>query len=73
VVVGETLIDVPVTVPMPLIEREVALVVVHESLEVAPGAMVVGLAVKLVIVGGGTTVTVAWAVAEPELLVAVSV
>jgi hypothetical protein len=70
---GDTLVDVPVTVPMPLIESEAALVVVQERVEVPPGAMVVGFAVKLVIVGGGTIVTVACAVTDPEALVAVNV
>src|SRR5258708_25014039 len=58
---------------MPLsIETPVAFVVVQVSVDVWPGAIVVGLALN-VIAGGGVTVTVAVAVLVPPLPVAVSV
>jgi hypothetical protein len=63
--------EVPVTVPIPLIESEVAPETVQESVELPPGKMLEGLAVKLEITGGESTVTVVCAVTEPPLLVAV--
>ena len=73
VAVGETVVEVPVTVPIPLMEREVAPDTDHERVELAPALMVAGLAVKLEIVGGTTTVTVVCAVVLPALFVAVRV
>jgi hypothetical protein len=64
---------VPVTVPIPLIESELAPETDQERVELAPALIVAGLAVKLEIVGGGTTVTVVCAVTEPRLFVAVRV
>jgi hypothetical protein len=57
--VGETDVEVPVTVPIPLMESDVAPVTLQESVELEPSAMVEGLAVKVEITGNGTTVTVA--------------
>ena len=57
-------------------DRLVALEVIHVRVELPPLFMVDGLALKLLIVGaagGGVTVTVAVAVADPAELVAVSV
>jgi hypothetical protein len=70
---GDTLIEVPVTVPIPLMESEVAPETVQDSVELAPRAILVGFAVKLEMVGIGATVTVVCAVTEPALLVAVRV
>jgi len=61
-------------VPTPLsIDTEVTFVVVHESVEELPTLIVDGVAVKLLIEGGGLTVTVVVAVAVPPAPVAVSV
>ena len=72
--VGETtLLVVPVTAPTPLsMEREVAPVTVQASVELAPEAIEVGVAVKEVITGPEPTVTVTVAVELPPALVAVS-
>ena len=53
-VVGETTLEVPVTVPTPLLIESVGLgvpVVVHERVEDCPDVMVDELAVKLWMVG----------------------
>ena len=56
-----------VITPVPLAKTAV-------RLELVPDAMVAGLAAKLVIVGGGTTVTVTvWVTAVPLVGVTVSV
>jgi hypothetical protein len=73
---GETNLEVPVTVPMPWsMDRLVAPLVLHLSVELPPGSMVAGLAVNFLILGAGVslTVTVAVAVTDPKELVAVSV
>jgi type IV secretory pathway VirB3-like protein len=54
-------------------DRLVAWLVLHFSVELSPGSMVAGVAVKLLMVAGCLTVTVAVAVADPAELVAVSV
>jgi hypothetical protein len=78
VAVGLTETEVPVTVPMPLIERLGAGFpeTVQARVEVLPETIDVGEAVKEAIVGAtvaGVTVTVTWAVALPAELVAVRV
>ena len=77
VVAGLTdVLVVPVTTPTPWsIESVVAPVTLQESVELAPGAIEVGDAVKDAITGTGTavTVTVAVAVELPEEFVAVRV
>jgi len=71
---GDTLTEVPVTVPTPWsMDRLVAAVVLHLRVDLPPEAMVAGLAVKLLIVGDPLTVTVTVAVTDPTELVAVSV
>jgi hypothetical protein len=54
-------------------DRLVAPLVLHLKVELPPGSMVAGVAVKLLMVGGCLTVTVAVAVTDPAELVAVSV
>jgi hypothetical protein len=72
--VGETTLDVPVTVPTPWsMDRLVAPLVLHLRVELAPVSMVAGVAVKLLIVGDPLTVTVTVAVTDPNELVAVSI
>ena len=73
VAVGETVVEVPVTVPIPLIERVVAPDTDHDRVELAPELMVAGFAVKLEIFGTGATVTVVCAVVLPALFFAVRV
>lgn len=75
VAVGVTLTLVPVTVPTPLLMLNVvAFVTAHERTVETPDIKADGVAIKLEIVGAGTTVTVAFAVdASPAALVAVSV
>jgi hypothetical protein len=50
--------EVPVTVPRPLMESDVAPETVQESVELPPGGMLAGTAVNEEMVGGATTVTV---------------
>ena len=50
---GETLVEVPVTVPIPLIERDAALETVHDSVDDWPGAIDEGEAVNDEITGSG--------------------
>jgi hypothetical protein len=74
--VGETLTEVPVTVPTPEIDNAVAPLLVQDRVEDPPLVIEVGLAVKEEMVGAepaGVTVTVVLAVTEPELLDAVKV
>jgi hypothetical protein len=61
-----------VTVPIPLIDSDVAPETVQDRVELPLGAIVEGLAENDEIVGG-TTVTVVCAVTEPRLFVAVRV
>jgi len=74
---GETVRVPPlVTVPMPLsIEMLVALATLQLSVDDCPEVMVVGEAVKFVMVGAGAvvTVTIVEAVTDPEELLAVNV
>jgi len=65
----------PVTVPTPLsMLRVVVLLVVHERIAAAPDVKIDGVAMKLDMAGGRTTVTVNCAVdVTPATLVAVSV
>ena len=49
---GETPSEVPVTVPMPAMEREVAPLTVQASVELAPAVIPAGLAVKEEMLGG---------------------
>ena len=67
VVVGLTLTAVPlVAARLPGVMTPVPLAKTPSDLELPPAAMVAGLATKLVIVGKGTTVTVAvWVIAVP--------
>ena len=63
-----------VTVMLPGVTTPVPPVKTAVRLELPPAVMVAGLAVKLVIVGGGTTVTVTvWVTAVFAALVTVSV
>ena len=75
VVVGVTFTAVPlVTVRLPGVITPVPLEKTAVRLELVPSAMVGGLAAKLVIVGGGTTVTVTvWVIAVPLVGVTVRV
>jgi hypothetical protein len=76
VATGITLMLVmPVTVPTPLLMLSVVvLLVVHERTAAAPDVKIDGVAMKLDMAGGRTTVTVNCAVdVTPEALVAVSV
>ena len=67
VAVGLTLTGVPlVTVRLPGVITPVPLAKTAVRLELPPIAMVTGFAIKLVIDGAGTTVTVAvWVIAVP--------
>lgn len=74
VMVGETPMLVPVTVPTPLSMLSVdAPDTVQLSVDLPPRTMVAGEAWKAEMTGAGTTVTVAVDDAEPEALVAVRV
>jgi hypothetical protein len=64
VAAGDTTFEVPVTAPMPEIESEAALVVLHESVEFPPASTLVGLAVNELIVGAGS------ATVAPQVVVA---
>jgi len=55
-VVGETETELPVTVPMPLIEIDVAPVTFQERVEDCPELIEDGLAVKELMTGGFTEV-----------------
>ena len=70
--VVEPLAAVDVKVPG-VMAMDVAPVAFQESVEDWPEAMEAGLALNDVMAGGGVTVTVAVAVVEPPLLVAVKV
>jgi hypothetical protein len=76
VAAGETVVLVPVTGPMPEMDRLVSPETTHESVDIPPEAIVPGLAVKLWIVGTepvtGVTVTVTSATTAPLGLMAVS-
>ena len=64
----------PVTSPTPWsIDSDVAFDADHDSVEDPPGWMETGLAAKEEIAGGPVTVTLAVAVTDPLLLVAVKV
>jgi hypothetical protein len=56
VVAGETVMEFPVTVPIPLIESEVAPETAQESVELAPGNTVDGFEPKDEMTGGESTV-----------------
>ena len=77
VCVGETETEVPVTGPIPEMEREVAPVVVQKRVALWPAAMDAVLAEKAEMVGAwictGLTVTVTFWLAVPPLPVAVRV
>lgn len=69
---GFTVTDVPVTVPTPgLMLNAGEPVTAHLSVQDCPAATIVGVAVKLVMVGRLPAVTVTVALLEPKLLVAV--
>ena len=67
---GVTVTELPVTVPMPDIEYEVALVAIQERMLDWPWVMVVGLAPNELIAGGVTVTvpTVTYSLAEYRLL-----
>jgi hypothetical protein len=74
--VGETVTELPVTVPIPLLTlKEIALDADHDKVLDWPMVITEGDAEKEVMVGlpGALMVTVVWAVAVPVIFVAVKV
>jgi hypothetical protein len=58
VAAGETVVELPVTVPIPLMESEVAPETVQDRVELTPGATVAGFALNAEMTGGETFDTV---------------
>ena len=73
VCVGFTDTEVPLTVPRPLMEYEVAPVALHDRVVDWPEVMEADAGAKEEMVGGAETVTIVWQVAVPPVPVNVPV